>query len=149
MSKSLSQWDPFRDLSDFQKRLASIFGAEGAPLAAMKETDWHPAVDVSEDDDGYLITADLPEVAKEDAHVVVKDGVLTISGERKRESEEEDKKRKYHRVERSFGRYERSFRVPEGVDPSKIQADFKDGVLKVSMPKGKEPEPEEHRIEVN
>jgi HSP20 family protein len=149
MSKSLSKWDPFRDLSEFQKRLAGIFGAEGSPLASFEEADWQPAVDVSEDDEGYLITADLPEVTKEDAHVTVKDGVLTISGERKRESEEEDKKRKYHRVERSYGRYQRSFRVPEGVDPAKIQADFKDGVLKVRLPKGQEPEPEEHRVEVN
>lgn len=148
MSNGLSKWDPFRDLGDFQKRLASLFGGEGMSLASFEETDWHPAVDVAEDDDAFVITADLPEVKKEDAHVVVKEGVLTISGERKREKEEEDKKKKFHRVERSFGKYQRSFRVPDVVDPGAIKADFRDGVLTVRMPKGKEPEPKEHRVEV-
>ncbi len=149
MSNGLAKWDPFRDLTEFQKRLASMFGGEGASLASFGEADWHPAVDVAEDDDAYLITADLPEVTKEDAQVRVKDGVLTISGERKRETEEGDKNKKFHRVERSYGKYERSFRVPDNVDPQAIKADFKDGVLKVTLPKGEEPEPEEHRIEVN
>ena len=149
MSNGLSKWDPFRDLGDFQKRLASLFGEEGTSLASFDEADWQPAVDVAEDEEAFLITADLPDVTKEDAHVAVKDGVLTISGERKRESEEEDKKKKYHRVERSYGKYQRSFRVPENVEPASIQADFKDGVLTVRMPKGHAPEPEEHRVEVN
>ena len=146
MSNGLSQWDPFRDLSTFQQRLASLFGGESGALAPSADADWHPAVDVSEDETSYTITADLPEVKKEDAQVRVKDGVLTISGERKRESEET--KKKYHRVERSFGRYTRSFRVPENVEPKDIKADFKDGVLKVVMPKSALPEPDEHHVEV-
>lgn len=150
MSNAVSKWDPFRDLSDFQKRLASLFGGEGAELASFsQEADWHPAVDVAEDDEAFTITADLPDVAKEDANVVVTDGVLTISGERHRERTEDDKKQKYHRVERAYGKYQRSFRVPENVDPATIGANFKDGVLTVRMPKGREPAPEEHRVEVS
>ena len=149
MSNNLSKWDPFRDLTEFQKRLASAFGGESAELASFgKDADWHPAVDVEEDDTAYVIKADLPDVAKEDAHVVIKEGVLVISGERRREKEEEDKKKRYHRVERSYGSYQRSFRVPENVDPAAIAASFKDGVLTVRLPKGQEPEPETHRVEV-
>lgn len=148
MSKGLAKWDPFRDLSDFQKRLADVFGGAGSPLGALEEADWHPAVDVSEDEEAFHIAADLPEVAKEDVHVKVTEGILTISGERKREKEEDDKKRKYHRVERSYGSYQRSFRIPEGIDPQQIKAGFKDGVLNVTIPKGKAPEPAEQRIEV-
>jgi HSP20 family protein len=127
-----------------------MFGGEGGELASFSgDADWHPAVDVAEEDGAYLITADLPDVPKEDATVMVKDGVLTISGERKREKTEEDKKKKYHRVERSYGKYQRSFRIPENVDPAAIEANFKDGVLTVRMPKGALPESEAHHVEVN
>ena len=149
MKNSINRWDPFRDLTEFQKRLASAFGGEGGELASFGgDADWHPAVDVAEDEEAYLITADLPDVPKEDAKVMVKDGVLTISGERTREKTEEDKKKTYHRVERSYGKYQRSFRIPENVDPATIVADFKDGVLTVKMPKGTVPESEEHHVEV-
>ena len=91
---------------------------------------------------------ELVDVQPELAAAVVKDGVLTISGERTREKTEEDKKKTYHRVERSYGKYQRSFRIPENVDPATIVADFKDGVLTVKMPKGAVPESEEHHVEV-
>ncbi|NNC87870.1 MAG: Hsp20/alpha crystallin family protein [Akkermansiaceae bacterium] len=147
MSNGLSQWDPFRDLSAFQQRLASMFGGEPGSLASSGDADWHPAVDIAEDDDAYTISADLPDVKKDDAKVAVKDGVLTISGERTREQEE--KKKKFHRIERSYGSYTRSFQVPDNVDPSLIKAAFEDGVLTVVMPKSKASPPEEHHIEVN
>ena len=81
MSSSITRWNPFQDLGEFQKRLATMFGDERHALSSLADADWHPAVDVAEDDKAFLITADLPEVKKEDAKVVVKDGVLTISGE--------------------------------------------------------------------
>lgn len=97
--------------------------------------DWAPAVDVSEDDKGYHVHADLPKVAKEDVHVTVENGVLTLTGERRFEQTEKDEAKKYHRVERSYGRFQRSFQVPDDVDTAQVSAVFKDGVLEVTLPK--------------
>ena len=90
-------------------------------------------MDITEDDKEYLVKADLPEVKKEDVKVTVEDGVLTITGERKIEKEEKDKK--YHRIERSYGNFLRSFTLPDAADGAKVRAEFKDGVLKVRLPK--------------
>jgi len=94
--------------------------------------DWSPEVDISQDEHGYLLKADLPEMKKEDVRVTVEDGILCVSGERK--SEKEDQKRKFHRIERSFGNFRRSFTLPEDAMGSKVTADFRDGVLKVHLP---------------
>jgi HSP20 family protein len=94
--------------------------------------DWSPEVDISEDDHGYLLKADLPEMKKEDVRVTVDHGILSVSGERK--SEKEDKKKKFHRIERSFGSFRRTFKLPEDADSTKVTADFHDGVLKVHLP---------------
>src|SRR5712671_2853150 len=94
--------------------------------------DWSPEVDISEDDRGYLLKADLPEMKKDDVRVTVEDGILCVSGERK--SEKEDQKKKFHRIERSFGTFRRSFMLPEDADSTKVTAEFHDGVLKVHLP---------------
>src|SRR5207244_13285973 len=94
--------------------------------------DWSPEVDIGEDDRGYLLKADLPEMKKDDVRVTVEDGVLCVSGERK--TEKEDQKRKFHRTERSFGNFQRSFTLPEDHDSTKVTAEFRDGVLKVHLP---------------
>ena len=94
--------------------------------------DWSPEVDISQDEHEYLLKADLPEMKKEDVRVTVEDGVLSISGERK--SEKEDQKRKFHRIERSIGNFRRTFTLPEDAMDSKVTADFRDGVLKVHLP---------------
>src|SRR5882724_5591367 len=94
--------------------------------------DWSPEVDISQDDQEYLLKADLPEMKKEDVRVTVEDGILCVSGERK--GEKEDHKRKFHRLERSFGNFRRSFTLPENTNDSKVTADFRDGVLKVHLP---------------
>ena len=99
----------------------------------MTATSWAPSVDVTEDNKEWLMKIDLPEVKKEDVKVTVENGVLTITGERKFEKEEKDKK--YHRIERAYGNFYRSFTLPEGADGGKVSADFKDGVLKVHLPK--------------
>lgn len=147
MKNALSLWDPFRELSDLGRRFGSLMSGEFFPRDTAAGA-WLPAVDVEEDSSAWLITADLPEVKKEDIRVVVSDGVLTLSGERRRETGEDDKDRKFHRIERAYGSYERSFRLPEGVEPAEVSAEFHDGVLKIRMPKGKEPQPEAHQIEV-
>jgi hypothetical protein len=96
-------------------------------------------VDITEDDKEYLIKAELPEVKKEDVKVTVENGTLTITGERKFEKEEKGKK--YHRMERAYGSFMRSFTLPEGAAGDKVSADFKDGVLKVHLPKSAEAKP--------
>ena len=104
-------------------------------------------VDISEDDKEYLLKADLPEMKKEDVKVTVENDVLSISGERK--SEKEQKKKKYHRIERSYGTFLRTFTLPEDTDGKKIAAEFKDGVLKVRLPKipAAKTKPVEGRVE--
>ena len=149
----LIKWDPFKELTDFQNRLSSMFNQEGSGSALggdtfLGEADWAPAVDVSEDDDEYLVTADLPDVEKDQVKVTVEKGTLTITGERMQEKEEGDKKKKFHRVERSYGKYLRTFRVPDDVAADDVKADFKNGVLKVHLPKSEEAKPKALEIKV-
>ena len=135
---TLIRWDPFKEMEDLQSRFARLFGSTPARIAngdkeALTVAEWAPSVDITEDDKEYLVKADLPEVKKEDVKVTVENGVLTITGERKFEKEEKGKK--YHRIERSYGNFLRSFTLPEAADGSKVNAEFKDGVLKVRLPK--------------
>jgi HSP20 family protein len=121
-----------------QNRLARFFGlapahATNGGQELMTLAEWAPSVDISEDDKEWLIKADLPDVKKEDVKVTVENGVLTVTGERKFEKEEKDKK--YHRIERSYGNFFRSFTLPEGAEGAKVSAQFKDGVLEVRLPK--------------
>ena len=101
-------------------------------IHSLAVADWSPEVDISEDDHGYLLKADLPEMKKDDVRVTVEDGILSVSGERK--SQKEDQKKKFHRIERSFGTFRRSFTLPEDADSTKVTAEFRDGVLKVHLP---------------
>ena len=134
---NLIKWDPFNELEDISNRLNRMFGRSAAPATAghemVKVTDWMPSVDISETEKAYLIKAEIPEVKKEDVKVTVDNGVLTIQGERKMEKEEKGKK--FHRIERSYGSFLRSFRIPDGVDDTKAKAEFKDGMITVTLPK--------------
>src|SRR5204863_10122102 len=131
-------WNPLREMDEAQNRLSRFFlggfpnriGSGEVPNLAV--ADWSPEVDISEDDRGYLLKADLPEMKKDEVRVTVEDGVLSVSGERK--TEKEDLKKKLHRIERSFGTFRRSFTLPEDADSTKVTADFHDGVLKVHLP---------------
>ena len=148
---ALTRWDPFKEMDDMQSRVARIFGltpnrVANAEREAMTTTEWAPSVDIVEDEKEWLVKADLPEVKKEDVKVTVENGVLTITGERKFEKEEKDKK--YHRIERSYGNFLRSFTLPEGADGSKVAADFKDGVLKVHLPKNEKVIPKAIEVKV-
>jgi len=106
-----------------------------------------PLVDIAEDDKEYLIKAELPEVKKEDVKVAVQDDVLTITGERKFEKEEQGKK--YHRVERAYGSFTRSFTLPEDADPAKVSAGFKDGILMVHLAKSEKAKPKSIEVKVS
>src|SRR5690349_6323478 len=135
---SIIRWDPFKEMEELQGRLAKLFSL-GPPRIGngSKElitvTEWAPTVDITEDEKEYLVKADLPEVKKEDVKVTVEDDVLTITGERK--VEKEDKGKKFHRLERAYGNFLRSFTLPPGAEGAKVSAEFKDGVLKVHLPK--------------
>ncbi len=108
---------------------------------------YFPAIDVSEEKDSYTIKADLPGIKKEDVHLAFENGVLTIEGERKDETEKNDKN--YHRVERSYGRFVRSFNLGTGIDSNNIQANYKDGVLGILIPKKPETKPKSIEIKVD
>lgn len=142
------RWDPFRELEDMSTRLHRFFGQ--TPIRAEEEggffADWAPAMDVEETDKEYLIKADLPAVAKDDVRVGIEDGILTVQGERKHEKEEKGKR--FHRMERSYGKFVRRMSVPMDVDQQKVAAEFKDGVLNVHLPKANGAKPPSLEVKV-
>lgn len=149
---ALTRWDPFKELDDVQDRLARLFGRAPARRQDNQEeaitvAEWAPLVDISEDDKEYVIKAELPELKRDDIKVTVEGGTLTISGERKLEKEEKGKK--YHRVERAYGRFVRSFTVPDDADAQKVNAEFKDGVLKVHLAKSESAKPKQIEVKVS
>ena len=154
----LTRWEPFKghldrwkELEDMEKRLSTYLGRPAVQTETGKEAmtvaEWSPLVDITEDDKEYLIKADLPEVKKEDVKLTVQDDVMSISGERKYEKEEKGKK--YHRIERAYGSFMRSFTLPEDADGSKISAEYKDGVLKVPLPKSEKAKPKSIEVKVS
>lgn len=148
---SLTTWNPFREMEELQNRLSSLLTLPESRRSNGQESltvsQWTPIVDIMEDDKGYEIKADLPEVDKKDVKVTVENGVLTISGERKFEKEE--KGRKYHRIERAYGNFVRTFSLPDDADHSKVNAEFKDGVLKVHVAKSEQARPRQIDVKVS
>jgi HSP20 family protein len=148
MINTLTRWEPIRELEELQNRLSTIVSR--APRQSGREdmtiADWVPTADITEDDKEYLIRAELPDLRKEDVKVTVENGVLTISGERKFEKEE--KQKKYHRVERAYGRFVRSFTLPDDADADGVKADFKDGMLTVHLPKNEQAKPKQIEVKV-
>lgn len=138
MNTQLSRWNPWKEMEQMQNRLASLWGMDPLRGNAGKEetltiAEWSPRVDIVEDEKEILVKAELPEMKKEDVKVEVDQGVLTVSGERKMEKEEKNKK--YHRIEREYGSFLRSFTLPPEVMADKVSAEFKDGILMVHLPK--------------
>jgi len=147
---SVARWDPFRELEDMSDRLNRVFGRSQARSDSGRErmtvSEWTPTVDISETEREYVIKMELPEVKREDVKVTVEDGVLTIQGERRLEQEERGKK--YHRVERSYGAFVRSFTVPDKVDEGKVSAEFRDGMLNLHLPKSEKAKPKAIEVKV-
>jgi HSP20 family protein len=145
-----SRWDPFKELEEISDRFNRLFGRLPARhesgREAMTVADWAPTVDITEDDNEYLIKAEIPEVDKKDVKVTVQEGVLTLQGERKQEKEEKGKK--FHRIERSYGSFVRSFVLPDDVSEDKLKAEFKDGMLLVHLPKAEKPKPKAIEVKV-
>lgn len=138
---ALIRWDPIRELDSLQGDMNRLFDRffEGRPGDGGRRGRWIPAMDLTETDDSLVLRADLPGMSEDDVNIEVKDGVLTVSGERK--AEQEEKREGYHRIERAFGSFSRSLSLPEGVDPDKVEANFDNGVLEVRVPKPEETKP--------
>jgi HSP20 family protein len=139
----LIRWNPARDIFGLRGQMGRVFDDFFTPTRSGHKDDsiwsWNPAVDVYDEDDLWVVTAEIPGVDKKDITVDVKDRVLTIRGERA--SENEVKEDKFYRRERFYGKFERSFNLPPEVDPDKIQANYKDGVLKIEVPKSEAQKP--------
>jgi len=147
----LARWSPWKDLEEMEKRLSTVFGRVPATGNSEKKeaitvAEWSPLVDITEDDKEYVVKAEIPEMKKEDIKINVHDDVLTITGERKYEKEEKGKK--YHRVERAYGSFMRSFTLPEDADGTKVNAEYKDGVLKVRLPKSEKAKPKSIEVKI-
>ena len=123
---SIVRWNPWREFDDLFTNMAAL------PSENLSRSEWVPAVDISETDDQFKIDVEIPAIARDDINVSVKDGLLTVTGERKVEKETDGK---MHRVERRYGRFSRSFRLPENVDEESIAAASKDGVLSLVVAK--------------
>lgn len=148
---TLIRWEPFRETEEFMNRLMPSLlrgglraGPEGSSLPAVQ---WTPSADISETENEYLIRAEMPAVKKEDVKVSVQDGILAVEGERRQEKEE--KGRKFHRIERSYGKFVRRLALPTDVDQQKVAAEFKDGVLSVHLPKSAAAKPRSIDVSVS
>ncbi len=147
---ALVRWEPARELQTIQQEMNRLFGTFfDSPTTAAAGNNaarrWIPAVDLVEEEDRFVLRADLPGVGEQDVKVELEDDVLTVSGERK--AEHEERKEGHYRIERSSGRFSRSLTLPEGVDPESIQAQFDKGVLEVRIPKPEERKP--RRVAIN
>ncbi|MBI4821601.1 MAG: Hsp20/alpha crystallin family protein [Deltaproteobacteria bacterium] len=148
---NLTRWNPSQELDEMQKLMSRFFGRwpeyERTPGDEnMTRSDWMPAVDVASTPEEYCVTAELPGMKKEDIKVRVKDGVLSITGERHQEKEEKGKR--FHRVERYYGSFLRSFTLPEDINEQKLVAEFKDGLLSVRVPRAEVQKPKAIEVKV-
>lgn len=150
---ALVRWNPARDLLDLEKEFNRIFNRYNDKFGLQKELDeefenavWSPLTDIVENDNEYVMKMDIPGVKKEDVKISYSNGEIRISGERKHEEEKKDAK--YHRVERTFGKYYRSFLLPDHIKEDKIEAEFKDGQLTITVPKADEVKPKEIAVKV-
>ena len=149
--KEVSEWNPFRELDEMNNRLSRVFGGTTPRTGNGREeitvAAWAPLVDITEADKEYIIKAEQPEVKENDEKVRVEDGVLYISGERNLEKEEKGKR--YHRIERAYGSFTRTFSLPEDADAQQVNAEFKDGLLSVHVAKDKNARPKSIEVKVS
>jgi HSP20 family protein len=149
---TLIRWRPSRDLINIQDEMNRVFDRfftkdSWSDEESVSKAAWYPVVDITENNDEYELSAELPGLKKEDIHISFSDGILKLEGERKKEKEEKDTD--YHRVERTFGNFCRTFRLPNTVKTDKIAADFKDGILNVRLPKMEEVKPKEIEVKIS
>jgi HSP20 family protein len=147
---NLTRWEPLREFEKLPEQMVRLFGFPTirpyGTEEALTVADFMPPVDIYETEKEYLIKLDLPELSKEEVKVFVEDGVLSIQGERKKEKEEKGKK--FLRIERSYGTFLRTFTVPPDADETKFDAEFKEGLLKVHLPKSEKAKPKTIDVKV-
>jgi HSP20 family protein len=145
---TITKWEPLRDLLSLQDRMNRLFddsmrgmrpGEEGLASAI-----WSPAVDIYETENEVILKAELPEINQKDIEIQVENNTLILRGERK--FEKEAKRENFHRIERAYGNFSRSFTLPNTIDQERIRADYKDGILKVMMPKREEIKPKQIKV---
>ena len=145
---TIVRWNPWRELEEITDRYARTVGqAQAGGQEVVATGDWAPRVDIAETDTAFEIKAEIPDVKNEDVKVTVYNGVLTIRGEKKQETEEKGKK--FHRVERKYGSFTRNFTLPDNVDETDIMAEFKDGILNLQIKKTEEAKPKAIEVKVN
>lgn len=143
----LAKWDPFREMEDmFDRYTRALSWPRRGHQEVLSSGDWAPRVDIVETEKAFTIKAEVPDVRKEDVKVTIDNGVLTVRGERKQEKEEKNKK--FHRIERYYGSFSRSFTLPDNVDEAKIDATFKDGMLNLDIPKTEASKPKAIDVKV-
>ena len=147
---SIIRWRPTRDLLSIRDEVNRLFDNffTGLPerRRGLLDGEWAPSVDVAETDNEVVVTAELPGVKQDDVDITVTDDVLTLKGEKKEEKEVKEKN--YHRIERSYGSFQRSVSLPAGVQADKAKATYKDGVLHITVPKAEEAKPKQIKINV-
>jgi HSP20 family protein len=138
-------WNPMKDMFSLRHQMNHLFDDVLRPVvrgdSRLSKWNRYPTVDIYDNDENIVIKAELPGIDKKDIVIDVKDGVLTLKGERSFDNEV--KEEKYYCRERTFGKFERVFRLPADVDPEKISADYKDGILKINIPKPEEQQPKQ------
>jgi len=147
---ALIRWEPAAELNTLQSEMnrlfTSLFDTPTRPSSGSVARRWVPAMDLVESDDHYVLQTDLPGVSEDDLNVELEAGVLTISGERK--SASTDEKHGYRRIERSYGSFKRSLKLPDGVDADAVQASFDNGVLEVKIPKPEQIKPRKVTVSI-
>jgi HSP20 family protein len=145
---TMLRWEPFREMENALRRFSPLYTPDnGATREETAARNWVPLANISESENEYLIKVDLPDVKKEDVQIAVSDGVITISGERK--LERKDQSENAIRVESIYGVFTRSFMLPDYVDAKGINAEAKDGVLRIHIPKAKTQKSEPLAIEIH
>lgn len=144
---AIIRWDSFRDMNMLREKMNRLFEDAFTGRGEEREiatSTWSPAVDIFENENELVLTAEIPGIDEKDLEIKIEDNTLTLKGERK--FEKETKEENYHRIERSYGSFYRAFTLPHSVDAEKVQAEHENGVLKISMPKRQELKPRTVRI---
>lgn len=142
-----TRWDPFRELLTLQERLDKMYrDMERTRKEDFVSSEWRPPVDIFESKDIFVLKLEIPEVDKESIDIKINDDELTIRGERKLEPGVDPEN--YHRMERGYGTFSRSFSLTKAIDPTKIKAAVKDGILRIELPKKEEVKPKQIKVEV-
>jgi len=144
---AIIRWDPFRDLVTIRDKMNRMFEDAVTQRGEEKElvsSSWAPSVDIYEDESQLVLTAEVPGLTEKDVEIKIEDNVLSLQGERK--LEKETRQENYHRIERAYGSFYRSFTLPNYIDQDKIRAEHENGVVKITMPKKSELKPRKVKI---